>query len=159
MYLFYSRVTFPDSTSDTRLDILARSSLFSVGLNYRHGTGHGIGVFGLVHESPIQVRKTFEIIFSIKFVIISAINLVWVKHHTILLFYSLLFAYLAKFSKSRCQFHQHSKSSFCADILAQTKNMSTKKLFVKHSCKKAAQKMLVKWTTGVVYRMVPSTSF
>ncbi len=76
MYFFNSRVTFPDSTSDTRLDILARSSLFGVGLNYRHGTGHGIGVFGLVHESPIQVRKKFEIIFSIKFVIISAINLV-----------------------------------------------------------------------------------
>ena len=37
------------------MDILARSPLYSVGLNYRHGTGHGIGAYGLVHESPIQV--------------------------------------------------------------------------------------------------------
>jgi len=47
---------FRAGTTDTRMDILARSPLYSVGLNYRHGTGHGIGAYGLVHESPIQVR-------------------------------------------------------------------------------------------------------
>lgn len=38
-----------------RLDQLARWHLHRVGLNYRHGTGHGIGAYGLIHESPIQV--------------------------------------------------------------------------------------------------------
>lgn len=47
---------FPAGTPDTRLDILARRHLLKAGLNYRHGTGHGIGVYGNIHESPIQVR-------------------------------------------------------------------------------------------------------
>ena len=50
-----ARATFMDGTPDTRLDILARWNLFKVGLNYRHGTGHGIGAYGFIHESPIQV--------------------------------------------------------------------------------------------------------
>ena len=52
-----ARATFLDGTPDTRLDILARWNLYKVGLNYRHGTGHGIGAFGFIHESPIQVRS------------------------------------------------------------------------------------------------------
>lgn len=47
---------FRAGTTDTRMDILTRGPLWSVGLNYRHGTGHGIGAYGTVHESPIQVR-------------------------------------------------------------------------------------------------------
>ena len=43
-------------TTDSRLDILARWNLYRVGLNYNHGTGHGIGAYGFIHESPIQVR-------------------------------------------------------------------------------------------------------
>ena len=50
-----ARATFLDGTPDTRLDILARWNLYKVGLNYRHGTGHGIGAYGFIHESPIQV--------------------------------------------------------------------------------------------------------
>ncbi|XP_042885585.1 uncharacterized protein LOC122261838 isoform X2 [Penaeus japonicus] len=49
-------LTFPEGTSDTGVDIIARKSLFDVGLNYRHGTGHGIGYFLNVHEAPLQVR-------------------------------------------------------------------------------------------------------
>ena len=37
-----------------------RGPLYEVGLNYRHGTGHGIGAYGLVHESPIQVDHHFQ---------------------------------------------------------------------------------------------------
>ena len=51
-----ARATFPDGTPETRLDILARWNLMRVGLNYNHGTGHGIGAYGLVHESPVQLR-------------------------------------------------------------------------------------------------------
>ena len=54
-----ARGIFRAGTTDTRMDILARSPLYEVGLNYRHGTGHGIGSYGLVHESPIQESKRF----------------------------------------------------------------------------------------------------
>lgn len=37
------------------LDILARKSLWDVGLDYGHGTGHGIGHFLNVHEGPIGI--------------------------------------------------------------------------------------------------------
>merc|ERR1719334_267076 len=51
-----AKVVFRAGTTDTRVDILARQPLYNVGLNYRHGTGHGIGAYGLVHESPVQLR-------------------------------------------------------------------------------------------------------
>ncbi|XP_047476476.1 xaa-Pro aminopeptidase 1-like [Penaeus chinensis] len=44
-------VVFPEGTTDTRLDVLARRHLYEIGLDYRHGTGHGIGMFLGVHES------------------------------------------------------------------------------------------------------------
>lgn len=37
------------------LDVLARKSLWDVGLDYQHGTGHGIGHFLNVHEGPIGI--------------------------------------------------------------------------------------------------------
>ncbi len=55
-----ARATFLDGTPDTRLDILARWNLYKVGLNYRHGTGHGIGAYGFIHESPVQVRENYR---------------------------------------------------------------------------------------------------
>ena len=51
-----ARATFPEGTPETRLDILARWNLMRVGLDYNHGTGHGIGAYGPVHESPVQLR-------------------------------------------------------------------------------------------------------
>jgi len=51
-----AKAVFKPGTTDSRMDILTRSPLYSVGLDYKHGTGHGIGSYGLVHESPIQVR-------------------------------------------------------------------------------------------------------
>ena len=44
-------LVFPDSTDDTRIDVVARQHLYQVGLDYTHGTGHGIGSFLNVHES------------------------------------------------------------------------------------------------------------
>ncbi|CAG0913330.1 unnamed protein product [Notodromas monacha] len=43
---------FPKGTTDVAVDFVARQHLFNVGLNYRHGTGHGIGMFLGVHEEP-----------------------------------------------------------------------------------------------------------
>lgn len=47
-----SRATFPKGTSGAQLDILARKNLWDHGLNYGHGTGHGVGFFLNVHEGP-----------------------------------------------------------------------------------------------------------
>lgn len=43
---------FPEGTTGRDLDVLARLSLWSHGLDYRHGTGHGVGAFLNVHEGP-----------------------------------------------------------------------------------------------------------
>ena len=47
---------FPAGTCGTQLDALARSAMWKYGINYLHGTGHGIGHFLCVHEGPHQVR-------------------------------------------------------------------------------------------------------
>ena len=43
---------FPEGTTGVQLDILARQFLWQQGLNYGHGTGHGVGAFMNVHEGP-----------------------------------------------------------------------------------------------------------
>jgi len=47
---------FPEGTKGYHLDILARNPLWSAELNYGHGTGHGVGYFLNVHESPPSVN-------------------------------------------------------------------------------------------------------
>ncbi len=47
---------FPEGTRGVHLDILARKALWSQGLNYGHGTGHGVGCFLNVHEGPQAIR-------------------------------------------------------------------------------------------------------
>ncbi|MBA0771967.1 hypothetical protein Gotri_007422, partial [Gossypium trilobum] len=46
---------FPNGTNGYSLDILARIPLWRYGLDYRHGTGHGIGSYLNVHEGPHQI--------------------------------------------------------------------------------------------------------
>ena len=48
--------TFPKGTRGVHLDTLARTALWEHGLNYGHGTGHGIGYFLNVHEGPQNIR-------------------------------------------------------------------------------------------------------
>ncbi|XP_034942573.1 xaa-Pro aminopeptidase ApepP [Chelonus insularis] len=48
-------LVFPSDVRTDQLDALARKSLWNVGENYMHGTGHGIGHFLSVHEPPISV--------------------------------------------------------------------------------------------------------
>jgi Xaa-Pro aminopeptidase len=50
-----STVSFPRGTSGPQLDILARKALWEKGLNYGHGTGHGIGAYLNVHEGPQSI--------------------------------------------------------------------------------------------------------
>jgi Xaa-Pro aminopeptidase len=47
-----ARVRFPRGTTGRQLDSLARRPLWDIGLDYRHGTGHGIGFYLNVHEGP-----------------------------------------------------------------------------------------------------------
>ncbi|XP_042895284.1 xaa-Pro aminopeptidase 1 isoform X3 [Parasteatoda tepidariorum] len=48
---------FPENTKGIDLDIIARKHLYDVGLDYQHGTGHGIGYFLSVHEGPIYIGR------------------------------------------------------------------------------------------------------
>ncbi|MCT4629845.1 aminopeptidase P family protein [Winogradskyella sp.] len=52
-YIQLETQQFPQGTTGTQLDTLARMHMWNSGLNYPHGTGHGIGSFGMVHE-PAQ---------------------------------------------------------------------------------------------------------
>jgi len=49
--------TFPKGTTGAQLDTLARQPLWEVGLDYAHGTGHGVGSYLGVHEGPQRISK------------------------------------------------------------------------------------------------------
>ena len=51
---------FPANASGTQLDILAREAMWREGLNYMHGTGHGVGSYLSVHEGPHQIRMEYK---------------------------------------------------------------------------------------------------
>lgn len=51
---------FPANTRGYHLDILARKDMWQHGLNYGHGTGHGVGYFLNVHEGPMSIRQEFN---------------------------------------------------------------------------------------------------
>jgi len=51
---------FPDGASGTQLDAIARAPLWLSGLNYLHGTGHGVGAYLNVHEGPHQIRMEWK---------------------------------------------------------------------------------------------------
>ena len=51
---------FPAGASGTQLDILARHAMWREGLNYLHGTGHGVGSYLNVHEGPHQIRMEWK---------------------------------------------------------------------------------------------------
>ncbi len=54
-HLALSRAVFPAGTDGCDLDALARAPLWSHGLNYGHGTGHGVGCYLPVHEGPQRI--------------------------------------------------------------------------------------------------------
>lgn len=53
-------VKFPDGISGTQLDALARMDMWREGMNYLHGTGHGVGSYLNVHEGPHQIRMQWK---------------------------------------------------------------------------------------------------
>jgi Xaa-Pro aminopeptidase len=48
---------FPEGTTGGQLDVLARHALWQAGLDYAHGTGHGVGSYLCVHEGPQRISK------------------------------------------------------------------------------------------------------
>jgi len=59
-HIALSRVRFPKGTTGTHLDVLARAALWEVGLDYDHGTGHGVGSYLGVHEGPQRISKAAQ---------------------------------------------------------------------------------------------------
>ncbi len=57
-HIALNRVRFPMGTAGIQLDVLARQFLWQAGLDYDHGTGHGVGSFLSVHEGPQRIGKT-----------------------------------------------------------------------------------------------------
>lgn len=53
--LALEQLTFPEGTDGYMIDVIARQFLWSKGLDYRHGTGHGVGAYLNVHEGPIGI--------------------------------------------------------------------------------------------------------
>ena len=51
-HIALDKAIYPQGTTGTQLDILARNFLWKKGMNYLHGTGHGVGFFLNVHEGP-----------------------------------------------------------------------------------------------------------
>ena len=56
-HIALAAVRFPKGTTGSNLDVLARHALWQQGLDYDHGTGHGVGVYLGVHEGPQRISK------------------------------------------------------------------------------------------------------
>ncbi len=59
-HIALARAIFPNGSSGTQLDVLARQFMWREGLNYLHGTGHGVGSYLSVHEGPHQFRMEWK---------------------------------------------------------------------------------------------------
>jgi Xaa-Pro aminopeptidase len=57
-HIAVARAVFPPGTSGSQVDALARMALWRAGLDFDHGTGHGVGSYLSVHEGPQRLAKT-----------------------------------------------------------------------------------------------------
>ncbi len=56
-HIAIAQAVFPEGTTGSQLDVLARRALWAHGLDYDHGTGHGVGSYLSVHEGPQRISK------------------------------------------------------------------------------------------------------
>ena len=56
-HIAIATAVFPENTSGAQLDPLARTALWQAGLDFDHGTGHGVGSYLSVHEGPVRISK------------------------------------------------------------------------------------------------------
>ena len=59
-HIALARAVFPEGTVGGQLDVLARQYLWAAGLDYAHGTGHGVGSFLAVHEGPQRISAAWS---------------------------------------------------------------------------------------------------
>ena len=58
-HICLSRCCFPEGACGTQLDVCARYAMWQEGVNFGHGTGHGVGSYLNVHEGPHQIRMNY----------------------------------------------------------------------------------------------------
>jgi len=56
-HIAIASAVFPDGTTGAQLDTLARQFLWQAGIDFEHGTGHGVGSYLSVHEGPARISK------------------------------------------------------------------------------------------------------
>jgi Xaa-Pro aminopeptidase len=56
-HIAIARAVFPDGTTGAQIDTLARQFLWQAGIDFEHGTGHGVGSYLSVHEGPARISK------------------------------------------------------------------------------------------------------
>ncbi|WP_458760068.1 aminopeptidase P family protein [Afipia sp. TerB] len=56
-HIAIARAFFPDGTTGAQIDVLARQFLWQAGIDFEHGTGHGVGSYLSVHEGPARISK------------------------------------------------------------------------------------------------------
>jgi len=56
-HIAIARAVFPEGTTGAQLDSFARAHLWAAGLDFDHGTGHGVGSYLSVHEGPARISK------------------------------------------------------------------------------------------------------
>jgi Xaa-Pro aminopeptidase len=56
-HIAIARAVFPDGATGAQLDTLARQYLWAAGVDFEHGTGHGVGSYLSVHEGPARISK------------------------------------------------------------------------------------------------------
>jgi Xaa-Pro aminopeptidase len=59
-----SLLRFPAGTTGAHIDAFARTALWKAGLDYDHGTGHGVGSFLSVHEGPARISKASNVVLQ-----------------------------------------------------------------------------------------------
>jgi len=57
-HIAIATAVFPDGTTGSQIDAFARQALWSAGLDFDHGTGHGVGSYLSVHEGPQRIAKS-----------------------------------------------------------------------------------------------------
>ncbi len=56
-HIALTQMVFPEGVAGAHLDAFARSALWQAGLDYDHGTGHGVGSYLSVHEGPVSISR------------------------------------------------------------------------------------------------------
>lgn len=63
-HIALARQIFPVGTRGSQLDGIARAILWQHGVDYKHGTGHGVACFGNVHEAPVSISNSAKYMFE-----------------------------------------------------------------------------------------------